>query len=107
MGRTQTTIRLADELVDELDAEASERGISRSEYVRRILRERHKKDELREIVATLRDRLDSREDRIETLETQLARRSQLEEKIDTLATQQTAEEPPFFVEWFNWWKNRD
>lgn len=107
MGRTQTTIRLADELVDELDAEASERGISRSEYVRRILCERHKKDELREMVATLRDRLDGREDRIETIETQLARRSQLEEKIDTLATQQTAEEPPFFVEWFNWWKNRD
>jgi predicted DNA-binding protein len=106
MGRTQTTIRLADELVDELDAEADERGISRSEYVRRILHERHEKDELRDVVATLRDRLDSREDRIETLETQLARRSQLEDKVDTLATQQSTESP-FFVKWYQWWKDRD
>jgi metal-responsive CopG/Arc/MetJ family transcriptional regulator len=106
MGRTQTTIRLTESLVDELDTEADERSISRSEYVRRILRERHESAELGEEVATLRGRLESREERIETLEAQLARRSQLEEKIDVLAKQSSEEEgrEPFFVKWWKWYR---
>lgn len=34
------TIRLDEELVDELDGEADERGTNRTEYVRNILRNR-------------------------------------------------------------------
>lgn len=35
------SVRLDDDLVAELDAEASERGISRAEYIRELLRSRH------------------------------------------------------------------
>lgn len=106
MGRTQTTIRLDDKLIEEIDEEAEERDISRSEYVRQILRERHESDELREENATLRDRLESRESRISDLEEQLARRSQVEEKIDTLAKQQDEPDAPFLFRWIKWWRNR-
>lgn len=101
MGR-QTTIRLDDELFKKIDEERKERGISRSEYIRQILRERHESDELREENATLRERLESREDRISDLEEQLAKRSQIEEKVDTLAKQQDEPEAPFFVKWVRW-----
>jgi predicted transcriptional regulator len=102
MGRTQTTIRLDDKLIEEIDEEAEERDVSRSEYVRQILRERHESDELREENDALRERLESREDRISDLEDQLAKRSQIEEKVDTLAKQQDEPEAPFFVKWVRW-----
>jgi peptidoglycan hydrolase CwlO-like protein len=72
--------------------------------VRQILRERHESEELREEIDSLRDRLDSRKGRIEELEEQLARRSNIEEKIDTLAKRQETGNAPFFVKWYNWWR---
>lgn len=112
MGRTQTTIRIDDTLIDRLDEEAEERGISRSEYIRRILRERHDKPEsLREEVHSLRDRLESREKRIEELEQQLTRRSQIEEKVEEVALEVREEREesnaPFFVKWARWFRERD
>jgi metal-responsive CopG/Arc/MetJ family transcriptional regulator len=41
MPRRQTTIRLTESLVDELDREADEQGITRSEHIRQRLSERH------------------------------------------------------------------
>lgn len=73
------TVRLPEDLINGLDAEADETDVLRSEYICRVLRERHEADELRERVAELEDRLEAREDRIEQLEDQLARRSQLED----------------------------
>lgn len=61
----------------ELEREAAERGTSRSEYIRNIIRDRHR-------TAQLEDRLSLREDRIDELEQQLAERSQLQEKIADL-----------------------
>jgi predicted HicB family RNase H-like nuclease len=110
MGKTQTTIRLEDKLVEELDTEATERDISRSEYVRQILRERHESDDLRDEVETLRDRIESREDRIQELEEQLTRRSQIEEKVEEVALEVREEREesnaPFFVEWARWFRER-
>jgi len=60
-----------------LEREAAERGVSRSEYIRSILADRHRVDELEE-------RLRVREDRIEELERQLAERSEIEERIEDL-----------------------
>jgi len=105
MGRTQTTIRLDDKLIEEIDEEAEERDVSRSEYVRQILRERHESDELRVENDALRERLESREDRISDLEDQLAKRSQIEEKVDTLAKQQDEPEAPFFIKWYRWFSD--
>jgi len=108
MSRTQTTIRLEESLIEDLDSEAEERDVSRSEYVRQILQERRESEELREEVNTLRDRLESREERIEELEQQLTRRSQIEEKVEEVALEvrEDREESnaPFFVKWYKWWR---
>jgi len=108
MGRTQTTIRLNESLVEELDNEADEQGVNRSQRIRQILRERHRVEELSEEVEALRSRLEKRESRVEELEEQLKRRSQLEEKVDTLAQQQQEPEPdaPFFIKWYQWYRDR-
>jgi predicted HicB family RNase H-like nuclease len=111
MSRTQTTIRLEESLIEDLDSEAEERDVSRSEYVRQILQERRESEELREEIDTLRDRLESREERIEELEQQLARRSQIEEKVEEVALEvrEDREESnaPFFVKWYKWFQERD
>lgn len=97
----QITLRVPDELREELDGDADERGVSRSEYVRDVLRTRRDTEQLR-------DRLDSREARIDELEEQLARRSQIEEKVDVLAArveEDAAPDPPWPVRWWRWVKN--
>ena len=61
MSRQQTTIRLTEQLINEIDSEANEQGLSRSEYVRELLQNRHKERELQEEIDTLREQLQSRE----------------------------------------------
>ncbi|WP_225336652.1 ribbon-helix-helix domain-containing protein [Halomicrobium urmianum] len=106
MSRKSITVRIREDLIDRLDEEADERDVSRSEYIRGILEDRHRAEELAERVERLEERLEEREDRIATLEEQLARRSNIEEKIDTLAKQEQHEEAPFFIKWYRWWKRQ-
>jgi len=73
----QITLRLGEDLKEELEAEAEERGVSRSEHIRDVLASRRGTDELRE-------RLEAREARIDELERQLTERSRVEEKIEEL-----------------------
>lgn len=94
----QITLRLEDDLLEALDEEADSRGVSRSEHVRKALRTRNESDLLRDRVEELETRvadrearveelearLDAREERIADLEEQLARRSQLEQKVEDL-----------------------
>jgi metal-responsive CopG/Arc/MetJ family transcriptional regulator len=96
----QVTLRLPTRLKAELEREADERGVSRSEHIRDVLGRR---EEVRE----LRDRLDRRERRIDDLEEQLRRRSQVEEKVDTLAKRVEDDDAPFFVRWWRWYRERD
>jgi Arc/MetJ-type ribon-helix-helix transcriptional regulator len=101
------TVRLPEELVKELDAESDEQDVSRSEYIRETLQDRHETDELREEVSDLRDRLDAREKRVSELETQLARRSEIVENVDPLAQREHEGNAPFFVKWYRWWQRRE
>lgn len=73
----QITLRLDDDLKTELEKEADERGVSRSEHIRDVLASRRDTERLQE-------RLEAREDRIEDLEEQLRERSRVEEKIEDL-----------------------
>jgi predicted DNA-binding protein len=75
--KKQVAVRLPLRQKAELEAEAAERGVSRSEYVRGILDDRHRIDELA-------DRVQRKQDRIDELEGQLTERSRVEEKIETL-----------------------
>jgi uncharacterized protein YlxW (UPF0749 family) len=110
MSKQGVTIRLREELIDALDEEADEKDVSRSEYIREILHSRHEVDELQEQVETLNERLESREERVSQLETQLARRSQMEDKIEEVALEvreeRDSDNAPFFVNWWNWWRDR-
>ena len=111
MDRIQTTIRLEEELIEDLDEEAEDAGISRSEYIRQILRERRESEILQDRLETTLERLESREERIQELEDQLARRSQLESKVEEVALEVRQEREsssaPFFVKWYRWWSERD
>jgi uncharacterized coiled-coil protein SlyX len=75
--KKQVAVRIPLRQKAELEREAAEQNTSRSEYIRSILRDRHRVDELEERLAT-------REDRIDELETQLAERSRVEDKIENL-----------------------
>lgn len=97
--RTQVSVRMVNALKTELEDEAEEHGVSRSEYIRRILRARDRVEELETELERLRDCLESRENRINELEEQLARCSQVEAKLDTLTPDLDEAEqpgPPFF-----------
>jgi chromosome segregation ATPase len=93
----QVTLRLPTRLKAELEREADELGVSRSEHIRNVLGNREK-------TAELRDRLDRREQRIDDLEEQLRRRSHVEEKVDTLAKRVEDDDAPFFVRWYRWYR---
>jgi DNA repair exonuclease SbcCD ATPase subunit len=71
------TIRIREETKESLKDEAGEYDVSVSEYVRDLIEKGREYDDLRA-------RLEAREDRIEELEGQLSRRSQLEDKIEGL-----------------------
>ena len=98
----QITVRLPDDLLDELEAEAENAGVSRSEHVRDVLGTRENTDDLRE-------RLEAKEARIQELEQQLARRSEVEEKVDVLAKRVDDADgpaPPWPVRWWRWVRGR-
>jgi predicted transcriptional regulator len=102
MAKETITIRIDGDLIDSLDAEAEDRDVTRSEYVRQILRERHEGEE----IESLREQLDSRQERIKTLEEQLAKRSNIEQKVEDLPDKLRAVEeepdPPWPVRWYRW-----
>jgi len=82
---------------------------SRSSAVRKIIDEwedlHTECERLRSECEDVRNRLESREERIDDLEEQLARRSQVEEKMDTLAKRVDEEDepsPPWPIRWFRW-----
>lgn len=107
MTRNAITIRIREDLIDRLDDEAEESGVSRSAYIRQILENRHRASELEKKVDSLEEQVDSREDRIATLEEQLARRSQMESKVEELSLELRRDrEPdaPFFIKWYRWYQ---
>jgi chromosome segregation ATPase len=71
------TIRVQADTKESLAEEAAEYDVSVSEYVRQLLEKGREYDDLAE-------RLEARESRIDELESQLSRRSQIEEKIEAL-----------------------
>jgi Arc/MetJ-type ribon-helix-helix transcriptional regulator len=110
----KVSVSLENEHVDRLDERQDEGDAdSRSAAVRQILddydRLRTECSDLRTECEELRERLESREQRIDDLEEQLARRSQVEEKVDVLAKRvdETDEPaPPFPVRWVRWFRSR-
>ena len=86
----KVSVSLKPEHVDRLDERQEEGDVSsRSAALREILDEYDEVhtecEELRTECEELRTRLEAREDRVDDLEEQLARRSQIEEKVDVLA----------------------
>lgn len=72
------SLRVPEELKEELEAEAEDRDLDRSEYIRRVLQARHDADELR-------DELEAAEARADDLRRQLAARQDRERDVEQLA----------------------
>jgi len=86
----KVSVSLEPEHVSRLDErQQAGESTSRSAALRQILDEydqlRTECEELRTECEELQNRLKAREDRVDALEEQLARRSQIEEKVDVLA----------------------
>lgn len=108
----KVSVSLQEEQVNRIESrvKSGDAG-SRSEALRQILDEnerlRTECEELRTECEELRTRVGNREDRVDELEEQLARRSQVEEKVDTLAKRVKEDDAPFFVRWYRWYRDRN
>jgi phage shock protein A len=95
------TIRIQKDTKKSLEEEAAEYDVSVSEYIRRLIDKGREYDELEE-------RLESREARIDELEAQLARRSEIEEKVEALPDkirETNAEpDPPWPIRWYHYFR---
>jgi predicted RNase H-like nuclease (RuvC/YqgF family) len=79
------TIRIHEDTKKSLEEEADEYDVSVSEYIRDLIEKGREYEEIEE-------RLAAREDRIEELENQLRKRSNIEEKINDLPDKIRGEE---------------
>lgn len=78
MVMNPTTLRLSESTLDTLADEADERGLSRSEYIREIIRERHEDNRLQDRlradyerqIADYEEKIRDYEERIDDLETE-------------------------------------
>ncbi|ESS03448.1 MAG: copG family ribbon-helix-helix protein [uncultured archaeon A07HR67] len=82
------TVRLRAETEQSLEEGAAESGVSVSEYAHELIEKGYRYDQLR-------NQLNAREDRIKTLEEQLAQRSQIEAELDILAQRVEQSEPTY------------
>lgn len=108
----KVTVSLEQRHLDQLDEWQKNNGAgSRAAAVRQIFddyEQLHTEcEELHTECENLRERLGSREDRIEELEEQLARRSQVEEKVDVLAKrveEGDEPDPPWPIRWYRYFR---
>jgi predicted nucleic acid-binding Zn-ribbon protein len=113
MSRLTVSVSEEDEQYVREQSQDSEEYNSLSGVMRDCIQAHKEQPELEDEIERLRDRLESRESRIEDLEEQLARRSQIEEKVEEVRMevkgQQEAdvdEDAPFPIRWWRWWQRR-
>ena len=99
------TVTISDELDDYLEEHSGkgEEFDSKSEVIRHLAQRGQEVDDLE-------TELEMKQNRIEDLERQMGARDQVEEKVDVLAKRieddSTSPDPPFFVQWVQWWRER-
>lgn len=110
MSKDTVTTRVESETHDYISTQSEARDVTKAQVVRELIERGREADQLEERVDALEKRLERREDRIDDLEEQLARRSQIEEKVDTLATtveeQQGQTDAPFWVRWLRYYREK-
>lgn len=121
----QITLRLSEDMLESLEGEADEHGVSRSEYIRDTLDSRHEADGLRDEYETriddlreehaaevdeLRTELDRAEARIDDLQNQLAAANQridaANDLVEYVRDERTAEQrrrEAGALKRFRWW----
>lgn len=99
------TVTISDELDEYLEEHSGdgEEFDSKSEVMRHLAQRGQEVDDLETEV-------EMKQNRIEDLERQMGARDQVEEKVDVLAKrieeEQSTPDPPFFVEWVQWFRSR-
>ncbi len=100
------TITISESLDEYLEEESGEDGEfdSKSEVMRHLAERGREVDDLER-------ELEMAETRIEDLRRQMAARDNVEEKVDVLAKrledEQRAQDAPFVVRWYRWWRRRN
>lgn len=101
------SLRVPDDVYEQIKERAEQRGTSVSAEARDLIGQGFDAETLESEADDLQARLESREDRIDELEEQLAQRSQVEDKIDVLATRvedQNEPAPPWPVRWYRFFR---
>ena len=99
------TVTISDELDEYLEENSGEgeEFDSKSEVMRHLAQRGQEVDDLE-------TELEMKQNRIEDLERQMGARDQVEEKVDVLAKRieegNSSPDPPFFVQWVQWWRQR-
>lgn len=81
---TAISLRLDDDLLESLDSEAEQTGVSRSEYIRATLEARHETDVLHEHIEDLQAEIDELETERDRLQRQLTATNQRVEEHQEL-----------------------
>lgn len=112
MPRLTVSVNEEDEQYVREQSQDSEEYDSLSGVMRDCIQAHKEQPDLEDEIERLRERLESRESRIEDLEEQLARRSQIEEKVEEVRMEvkdqqnEADEEAPFPIRWWRWWQRR-
>ena len=99
------TVTISDELDEYLEENSGddEEFDSKSEVMRHLANRGIEADDLE-------TEIEMKQNKIEDLERQMGARDQVEEKVDLLANrieeEQSSPDPPFFVEWVQWFRSR-
>jgi Arc/MetJ-type ribon-helix-helix transcriptional regulator len=97
------TFRIPESLLESIDDEADEYGVSRSEYIRRLIERGREYERVRQEMRITQNKLEEARD-------QMKHRDQLEQKVDVLAKRIEEREEtalaPFPIRWFRWWRSR-
>lgn len=111
MARVTVSIGEEDkEYLEEKSGDGAEYD-SMSEVMRNCITAHKERNELHEELERLRDRLESRENRIGELEIQLAKRSQIEDRIEDVEIQLREDKKevttPWPIRWIRWLRDSD
>lgn len=88
-----TSIRLDEETLDDVDEEASERGLSRAEYLRVIVENRHESGRIRDEYEAKLESLRTENERLQRERRQLiAQREEHGELVTVVSRQQSLQE---------------
>lgn len=102
-GSKTVTFKLDPELVDDLDDEADEAGVSRSEYLRNIIESRHDTDELEAEIEDLENRIEDLRNQLASANTRIDAANEIVEYVEEERTVERHRRHAGLLTRAKWW----